>query len=150
MGGHLDAARHAGDETRAWAAGRAAVSACPSCRAPAPDGARFCPACGSSVATEIHKPTERKVVTMLFADLVGFTALGERYDPDPNSQACNRVINAPFNPQARTLISRYLARVFQDFIQANAAYQFDAIRVGGGVLGELRYPPPNWNGHADA
>jgi hypothetical protein len=65
---------------------------------------------------------------------------GERYEPTRNSF---RVINAPFNPEARALIAGYIARVFQDFPASN----FDSVRVGGSVQGELRYPPQSWNGH---
>jgi hypothetical protein len=65
---------------------------------------------------------------------------GERYEPTRNSF---RVINAPFNPEARALIAGYLARLFQDFPASN----FDSVRVGGSVQGELRYPPQHWNGH---
>jgi hypothetical protein len=71
---------------------------------------------------------------------------GERYDPDPQSQGDFRVINAPFNPQARALIAGYLRRIFQDF---NAS-DIDAIRLGGGPQGELRYPPNVWNGHTNS
>lgn len=71
---------------------------------------------------------------------------GEAFDPDPRTQGDLRIINAPFNPQARALIARYLERLFQDFPAAN----FDSIRVGGGVQGELRYPPGQWNGRSNA
>ncbi|WP_419842236.1 adenylate/guanylate cyclase domain-containing protein [Candidatus Poriferisodalis sp.] len=51
---------------------------CPACAAEVPQGARFCPACGKLlVQTE-----ERRVVTVLFADLVGFTSMGEAADPE--------------------------------------------------------------------
>ena len=43
-----------------------------------PPGARFCPSCGNLlVQTE-----ERRVVTVLFSDLVGFTSMGEGADPE--------------------------------------------------------------------
>ncbi len=71
---------------------------------------------------------------------------GERYDPDPLSEGSYRVINAPFNAQARTLIAGYISRIFADFNPAD----FDSVRVGGGVQGELRYPPPTWNGHTNS
>jgi class 3 adenylate cyclase len=45
---------------------------CPACGAEAPDGARFCPECGQRLLTA---PDERRLVTVLMADLVGFTAL---------------------------------------------------------------------------
>jgi hypothetical protein len=60
------------------------------------------------------------------------------------------VINAPFNPQARALIARYIARIFADFDQSDPGLRFDSVRVGGGVQGELRYPPAEWNGHANS
>jgi Beta-galactosidase len=66
-------------------------------------------------------------------------------DPFSPADASMRVINAPFNPQARSLIAGYVARIFQDM-----GAQFDSVRVGGGVLGELRYPPPEWNGHSNS
>lgn len=53
---------------------------CPACAQPLPEGARFCPACGHSLAPPAHD--ERRVVTVLFADVVGFTTLAERRDPE--------------------------------------------------------------------
>jgi class 3 adenylate cyclase/tetratricopeptide (TPR) repeat protein len=54
---------------------------CTVCGHPLPEGARFCPNCGtpleSLLATE-----ERKMVTVLFADLVDSTALAQRLDPE--------------------------------------------------------------------
>jgi class 3 adenylate cyclase/tetratricopeptide (TPR) repeat protein len=56
------------------------VTVCPSCGQENPAGARFCNACGASLAVA---PTEqRKVVTVLFSDVTGSTALGERLDPE--------------------------------------------------------------------
>ena len=75
---------------------------------------------------------------------------GELYSPDPVILGDFRVINAPFNPQARSLIAGYIGRIFQDFNQSNPAYHFDSVRIGGGVQGELRYPPSTWNGHTNA
>ncbi|CAN5605955.1 hypothetical protein BH23ACT3_BH23ACT3_05190 [soil metagenome] len=61
----------------------AGLMKCPSCAQLLPDGARFCPSCGHSM-TSIPSPSseERRVVTVLFADVVGFTALAEHRDPE--------------------------------------------------------------------
>jgi class 3 adenylate cyclase len=55
---------------------------CRTCGAPIPDGARFCPACGTPVAPPRTDGDEMRPVTALFADIVGSTALGERLGPD--------------------------------------------------------------------
>ena len=62
--------------------GRALVEACPSCGAETPVGARFCAACGHRLDRPSVKEEERKLVTVLFADLTGSTALGEQLDPE--------------------------------------------------------------------
>ena len=52
---------------------------CPSCGADVPVGARFCPTCGHNVQ---GPGDQRRVVTVLFADLAGFTGLSETRDPE--------------------------------------------------------------------
>jgi class 3 adenylate cyclase/tetratricopeptide (TPR) repeat protein len=58
------------------------VAACPSCGHENADDARFCSACGTALATSEPAREQRKVVTVLFCDLVGSTALGESTDPE--------------------------------------------------------------------
>src|SRR5687768_12006153 len=56
---------------------------CASCGQENPAGAQFCNACAAALATDAPKNREeRKVVTVLFADVVGFTARAERMDPE--------------------------------------------------------------------
>src|SRR3954447_26836079 len=52
---------------------------CPACGVPVPAGARFCPECGQRL---IIVADERRLVTVLMADLVGFTALSAGSDPE--------------------------------------------------------------------
>jgi class 3 adenylate cyclase/tetratricopeptide (TPR) repeat protein len=58
------------------------VRSCTSCGRESPDDARFCAACGALL--DDAEPRElRKTVTVLFSDVTGSTAIGERLDPEP-------------------------------------------------------------------
>jgi class 3 adenylate cyclase/tetratricopeptide (TPR) repeat protein len=55
------------------------MTLCPSCATENPEGFNFCGACGVRLEA-VTAREERKVITALFCDLVGSTALGERMD----------------------------------------------------------------------
>jgi class 3 adenylate cyclase/tetratricopeptide (TPR) repeat protein len=55
---------------------------CPNCRQENPEIARFCLACATPLSSGRGSPEERKVVSVLFCDLVGFTASSDRADPE--------------------------------------------------------------------
>ncbi|MGZ8706035.1 MAG: AAA family ATPase [Gaiellaceae bacterium] len=55
---------------------------CANCGQDNPDPARFCLACGTPFAPPAPPTEERKLVTVLFSDIVGSTAKAEQMDPE--------------------------------------------------------------------
>ena len=56
---------------------------CPVCGQENPAGFKFCGACGAELDAAVAPAREeRKVITVLFADLVGFTSRAEKLDPE--------------------------------------------------------------------
>src|SRR5690242_9814104 len=59
------------------------MATCPACGQENPEGSRFCGMCGAALTTVAAPPREeRKVVTIVFTDLVGSTARAEGLDPE--------------------------------------------------------------------
>src|SRR5574338_1008081 len=81
---------------------------CRACGTESPDGFRFCPACGTALpdATPAAPTTpvveQRRIVTSLFCDLVGFTATSEEADPED----LDRLL-AAYEAMARAAIERH-------------------------------------------
>ncbi|MDQ6810681.1 MAG: AAA family ATPase [Actinomycetota bacterium] len=95
---------------------------CPACGEPAPAQARFCSSCGTAIAAAVEGPDaagthagessvgallaggldsagedgaageERRTVTVLFADLSGYTAIAERLDPEAVKKLVDRCL----------------------------------------------------------
>jgi class 3 adenylate cyclase/tetratricopeptide (TPR) repeat protein len=82
------------------------VNICPSCGAENPEGFRFCGSCGASLAEATPAREVRKTVTVLFCDVVGSTALGERVDPEPL-----RRLMGSYYEQMRAIVERHGGRV---------------------------------------
>ena len=90
----------------------APAAACPSCGESVTPGDRFCRACGSALgnapatsadAGQSAEPVaERRVCSVLFCDVVGFTPLSESRDPE----AVRELLSQYFG-MARTVVSRY-------------------------------------------
>jgi class 3 adenylate cyclase/tetratricopeptide (TPR) repeat protein len=77
--------RHAGSVAHT-AAGKPrtfrVMAPCPTCGTENIAGSRFCNTCGAALSAAPPAPDERKVVSALFCDLVGFTATSESADPE--------------------------------------------------------------------
>jgi len=70
------------------------VTICAQCgRENAPDS-RFCSGCGAALAADGPSGETRKVVTVLFTDLVGSTSLGEGLDPETVRGVMSRYFDA--------------------------------------------------------
>jgi class 3 adenylate cyclase/tetratricopeptide (TPR) repeat protein len=64
---------------------------CPSCAGEIPEGAGFCPWCGRALHVAVD---ERRVVTVLFGDIVGFTGFSETRDPEQVKNLVDRCFAA--------------------------------------------------------
>src|SRR3984957_15910729 len=105
----------------------APVGVCPACGEPATPGKRFCHSCGFALSGPAAAPAaaplipvqpgpgeepvaERRMCSMLFCDVVGFTPLSEARDPE----AVRELLSAYFMV-ARTVVGRY-GGVIEKFI----------------------------------
>src|SRR5437667_2207251 len=79
---------------------------CPACSAPNPPEDKFCGECGAALGAPVAAATspaaERRLVSVLFADLVGFTALSESRDAEEVRELLTRYFNT-----AQRLMSLY-------------------------------------------
>jgi class 3 adenylate cyclase/tetratricopeptide (TPR) repeat protein len=70
------------------------VLICSSCGAENPEGFRFCGRCAAPLAQEPGARELRKTVTVIFCDVAGSTALGERLDPESQRGVMARYFEA--------------------------------------------------------
>jgi class 3 adenylate cyclase/tetratricopeptide (TPR) repeat protein len=108
---------------------------CPVCATENPDVARFCLACGAALSAEPRRE-ERKVVTVLFADLVGFTSRAEQLDPEDV-----RAVLAPYWERLRSELERrggtvekFIGDAVMALFGAPVAHEDDPLRAVGAAL----------------
>jgi class 3 adenylate cyclase/tetratricopeptide (TPR) repeat protein len=79
------------------------MALCPNCGEDNPDKAKFCSECATPLkAAPITQAEERKVVSILFVDLVGFTARSHDLDPEDI-----HAVLAPYHRLLKTEIERF-------------------------------------------
>ena len=125
---------------------------CPSCGAAVAAGFKFCGECGAKLpapaaahpappaaapaATPSAKRDEFRDVTVLFADVTGFTALAEHLDPE----ALHALMNACFDGLGRIVqahgghIDKYIGDSIMALFGAPTAHEDDPLRAGEAAL----------------
>src|SRR5215204_411687 len=79
------------------------MSSCPNCGRENAAEARFCSDCGTRLTTDrVGAREERKIVSVVFVDLVGFTARSEKLDPEDV-----RAIQTPYFQRVRAEIEGF-------------------------------------------
>jgi class 3 adenylate cyclase len=96
------------------------AAACPGCGAANPPGQKFCGECGTPIASGVARPaaaaapsaprpplasgpvSERRLVTVLFADIVGFTPFAEERDAEDVRETLGRYFDT-----ATEVVTRY-------------------------------------------
>ena len=127
------------------------MAACAACGQVNPEIARFCLACGAPVEP-VDRPgaEERKTVTVLFCDLVGFTAASDGADPEDV-----RARIGPYHARLRTVIEgfggtveKFIGDAVMAVFGAPVAHEDDperAVRAGLRILeaiGDLNKDDP--------
>lgn len=104
---------------------------CPNCSKPNPDDARFCYNCGFPLEPARRAPGERKLITVLFADVVGSTAMAEQLDPEEVAEIMNGAfgfMNAAISQYGGT-VGRLMGDAVLAFFGAPQTHEDDADRA---------------------
>src|ERR671929_37179 len=108
---------------------------CPVCGHENPATARFCNACAAGL-TAAPPREERKVVSVLFADLVGFTSRAEELDPEDV-----RALLAPYWERLRAelekrggTVEKFIGDAVMALFGAPVAHEDDPLRAVGAAL----------------
>src|SRR5256885_95167 len=105
---------------------------CATCGQDNPDVARFCLACGAALGVDEAAPNEeRRFISVLFVDLVGFTARAEKLDPGDV-----RAILTPYHQTVRRgigsfggVVEKFVGDAVMSVFGAPMAYGDDAERA---------------------
>src|ERR687891_1042350 len=135
---------------------------CANCGAAAPPEARFCMSCGAQLdqvaatappipRADEQPPEERRQVTVLFADLSGYTAVAERMDPEAVKALVDRALMRLGQEVERYggTVDKYIGDNVMAIFGAPVAHEDDAeraVRAGLGMqaaMGEINEALPS-------
>jgi Adenylate and Guanylate cyclase catalytic domain/zinc-ribbon domain len=108
-----------------------AVITCPNCGEENPERFRLCGFCGTPLTVALPAQEVRKTVTIVFSDLEGSTALGERLD----SEALREVTSRYFDDMREALelhggtIEKYIGDAIMAVFGLPTAHEDDALRA---------------------
>ncbi|HEY9854344.1 MAG TPA: adenylate/guanylate cyclase domain-containing protein, partial [Stenomitos sp.] len=119
--------------------GTRAGIACPSCQTLCTPTSKFCTQCGTRVATEApasRQPAnanagDRRVVTVLFTDVSGFTAMSEKLDPERVTEIVNQFFEVLTEPIYRYggVVDKYIGDAIMALFGAPIAHEDDPERA---------------------
>src|ERR687894_2919869 len=104
---------------------------CPRCQTANPEGARFCLNCAAPLEAPRPMKGERRFVTVLFADVVDSTRMGEQLDPEEVAEIMDGAfafLNAEVAKYDGT-VARLLGDAVLAFFGAPVAHEDDAERA---------------------
>jgi class 3 adenylate cyclase len=118
------------------------VTSCPACGIANPSGAKFCNECAAPLAARPGGMEERKTVTILFCDLVGFTAMSEAADPEDVEAVLGRYHDAARRviQHHGGIVEKYIGDAVVGVFGVPAVHEDDperAVRAGLRVLEAL-------------
>ena len=136
------------------ACGIAQQKNCPSCGASVPPHAKFCASCGHSLRDtgplpakagtgplpakagtgplpDAAPPGDRRVVTVLFTDVSGFTAMSEKLDPEEVTDVINAFFKVLTEPiyQYGGVVDKYIGDAIMALFGAPVAHEDDPARA---------------------
>ncbi|HEX4743567.1 MAG TPA: adenylate/guanylate cyclase domain-containing protein [Candidatus Limnocylindria bacterium] len=104
---------------------------CPRCSTENPETAKFCSACGAALHVVRQAEGERRVVTVLFCDVKGSTALAESMDPEDWAEVMAgafRALTAPIERYEGT-VARVMGDAVLAYFGAPRAHEDDPVRA---------------------
>jgi class 3 adenylate cyclase/tetratricopeptide (TPR) repeat protein len=125
------------------------VRFCSSCGHENRDEARFCDACGARLA-EVPPERFRKLVTVLFTDVVSSTELGERLDPETYSSVMSSYFEAlrPVVERSNGRVEKFIGDAVVAVFGLPVTHEDDALRAVKVAL-QIRHGLDSLNANLD-